>query len=30
VTVLALTSAGRIRKISYWDPVREPVTACWQ
>jgi hypothetical protein len=25
VTVLALTPAGRVRNISYWDPVREPV-----
>jgi hypothetical protein len=25
VTVMALTPAGRIRKISYWDPTREPV-----
>lgn len=28
VTVLALTAAGRVRKISYWDPVTEPVTRC--
>ena len=25
VTVLAITAAGRIRKISYWDPARKPV-----
>jgi hypothetical protein len=30
VTVLALTSAGRVRKISYWDPAREPVAGCLQ
>jgi hypothetical protein len=24
VTVLALTPAGRVEKISYWDPAREP------
>jgi len=26
VTVMALTSAGRIQKISYWNPDNEPVT----
>lgn len=30
VTVLALTPAGRIRKISHWNPAREPVTDCFQ
>jgi hypothetical protein len=28
VTVLALTPAGRIRKISHWNPDREPVAGC--
>jgi len=28
VTVLTLTPARRIRKISYWDPAREPVAGC--
>jgi len=28
VTVLALTAEGRIRKISYWNPVAEPVARC--
>lgn len=27
VTVLALTPAGRVRKISFWNPAREPVAA---
>ena len=29
VTVLALTSAGRIQKISYWNPDSEPVAGCF-
>ena len=30
VTVLALTPAGRVEKISYWDPAREPVNGFLQ
>jgi len=30
VTVLALTPAGHVRKISYWDPASEPVTGYLQ
>jgi hypothetical protein len=30
VTVLALTTTGRIQKISYWNPDREPVDGCFQ
>jgi hypothetical protein len=30
VTVLTLTSAGRIQKISYWNPDSEPVAGCLQ
>jgi hypothetical protein len=30
VTVLTLTPSGRIRNISYWDPVSQPVTDCFQ
>ena len=30
VTVLALTPAGRIRKIGFWDPALEPVSGCFQ
>lgn len=30
ITVLALTPAGRIGKISYWNPVSEPVTGIFQ
>jgi hypothetical protein len=30
VTVLALTPAGRIQKISYWNPAAEPVTGYLQ
>jgi len=30
VTVLALTPAGRIQKISYWNPDSEPVEGCLQ
>jgi hypothetical protein len=29
VTLLTLTSAGRIQKISYWNPDREPVAGCF-
>ena len=29
-TVLALSPAGRIAGIRYWDPVSEPVTGCFQ
>ena len=29
VTVLALNSAGRIQKISYWNPDGEPVAGCF-
>ena len=29
VTVLALTSAGRIQKINYWNPAKEPVSRCF-
>ncbi len=29
VTVLALTAAGRVRKIGYWDPAHEPVARCF-
>lgn len=29
VTVLAISPAGRIEKISYWDPVKEPATVCF-
>jgi len=30
VTVLALTSAGRIRKVSYWNPSNEPLAGYLQ
>ena len=30
VTVLALTTTGRIQKISYWNPAQEPVEGCFQ
>ena len=30
VTVLALTPAGRVQKISFWDPAREPVAGFLQ
>ena len=30
VTVLALTPAGRIQKISYWNPDQEPAAGCFQ
>ena len=30
ITVLTLTPAGRIEKISYWDPAKEPVTSVVQ
>jgi hypothetical protein len=30
VTVLALTPAGRIQKIGWWNPEREPASACFQ
>jgi hypothetical protein len=29
VTVLALTPAGRIQKIAYWNPDHEPATSCF-
>ena len=29
VTVLTLTSAGRIQKISFWNPDSEPVAGCF-
>ena len=30
VTVLSLSTAGRIQKISFWNPDLEPVTGCFQ
>lgn len=30
ITVLALTPAGRIAKITYWNPASEPVDGCFQ
>ena len=30
LAVLALTPAGRIQKISFWDPVHEPVAKCFE
>lgn len=30
ITVLALSPAGQIRKISYWDPASEPVAGIFQ
>jgi len=30
VTVVAVTDAGRVKKISFWDPVGEPVAGCFQ
>lgn len=30
LTVLALTPAGRIEKISYWDPDKAPVGTCFK
>ena len=30
VTLLAISPAGRIKKISYWNPVAEPVTAIFK
>lgn len=30
ITVLTLTPAGKIQKISYWNPVNEPVTGIFQ
>ena len=30
VTVLVLTPAGRIQKISYWNPSNQPVEGCFK
>lgn len=30
VTVLAMTRANRIQKVSYWDPVSEPTDVCFK